>query len=78
MQLYIFQVQSAEKAILNIKDYTLAVSQYAQAALRDVIGGIELDPLLSRGSKFQKKFKKLLYRLLNLGGFWLLILRFKI
>ena len=34
-----FQVQSAEKAILNIKDYTLAVSQYAQAALRDVIGG---------------------------------------
>ena len=42
-----FQVQSAENAILNIKDYTLAVSQYAQAALRDVIGGIELDPLLS-------------------------------
>ncbi|MCX6712846.1 MAG: SPFH domain-containing protein, partial [Candidatus Vogelbacteria bacterium] len=32
-----FQVQSAENAILNIKDFTLAVSQYAQAALRDVI-----------------------------------------
>src|SRR3989344_1763967 len=43
-----FQVQSAEKAILNIKDYTLAVSQYAQAALRDVIGGIELDPLFPK------------------------------
>lgn len=42
-----FQVQSAENAILNIKDYTLAVSQYAQAALRDTIGGIELDTLLS-------------------------------
>ena len=42
-----FQVQNAENAILNIKDYTLAVSQYAQAALRDVIGGIELDSLLS-------------------------------
>src|ERR1044072_1224875 len=28
-----FQVQSAEKAILSIKDYTLAVLQYAQAAL---------------------------------------------
>lgn len=46
-----FQVQSAENAILNIKDYTLAVSQYAQAALRDVIGGIELDPLLSEREK---------------------------
>ena len=32
---------------MNIKDYTLAVAQYAQAALRDVIGVIELDPLLS-------------------------------
>ena len=39
-----FQVVSAEHAILNIKDYTTAVSQYAQAALRDVIGAIELDP----------------------------------
>jgi regulator of protease activity HflC (stomatin/prohibitin superfamily) len=36
-----FQVQNAEQAILNIQDYELAVSQYAQAALRDVIGGIE-------------------------------------
>ena len=35
-----FQVNSAEKAILNIQDYTLAVSQYAQAGLRDVIGGV--------------------------------------
>src|SRR3989338_7674682 len=42
-----FQVNSAEKAILNIQDYTLAVSQYAQAALRDVIGGVELDSILS-------------------------------
>ncbi|MEK7631192.1 MAG: SPFH domain-containing protein, partial [Patescibacteria group bacterium] len=33
-----FQVQNAEQAVLTIKDYTLAVSQYAQAALRDVIG----------------------------------------
>ena len=40
-----FQVQNAENALLNIKDYTTAVSQYAQAALRDVIGAIELDPL---------------------------------
>jgi regulator of protease activity HflC (stomatin/prohibitin superfamily) len=42
-----FQVEAADKSILNIKDYTLAVAQYAQAALRDIIGGIELDSLLS-------------------------------
>jgi regulator of protease activity HflC (stomatin/prohibitin superfamily) len=54
-----FQVQSAEKAILNIKDYTLAVSQYAQAALRDVIGGIELDPLLSEREQIAEEIQKI-------------------
>jgi len=54
-----FQVQSAEKATLNIKDYTLAVSQYAQAALRDVIGGIELDPLLSEREKISEEIQKI-------------------
>lgn len=52
-----FQVESAEKAILNIKDYTLAVSQYAQAALRDVIGGIELDALLSEREQVAEKIQ---------------------
>ena len=54
-----FRVESAEKAILNIKDYTLAVAQYAQAALRDVIGGIELDPLLSEREKISEEIKKI-------------------
>src|SRR4030066_1606496 len=46
-----FQVEAAEKAILNIQDYATAVSQYAQAALRDVIGGVELDTVLSEREK---------------------------
>lgn len=54
-----FQVESAEKAILNIQDFTVAVSQYAQAALRDVIGGIELDPLLSEREKIAEEIKKI-------------------
>lgn len=54
-----FQVQSAENAILNIKDFTTAVSQYAQAALRDVIGAIELDPLLSEREKIAEEVQKI-------------------
>lgn len=54
-----FQVQNAENAILNIKDYTLAVSQYAQAALRDVIGGIELDTILSEREKIAEEIQKI-------------------
>jgi len=54
-----FKVENAELAILNIKDFTLAVSQYAQAALRDVIGGIELDPLLSEREQIAEEIQKI-------------------
>jgi regulator of protease activity HflC (stomatin/prohibitin superfamily) len=54
-----FQVEAADKSILNIKDYTLAVAQYAQAALRDIIGGIELDSLLSEREKTAEDIKKI-------------------
>ena len=54
-----FQVQNAEQAVLTIKDYTLAVSQYAQAALRDVIGSIELDSLLSEREKNAEEIQKI-------------------
>ena len=53
-----FNIESAENAILNIQDYTIAVSNYAQAALRDVIGGIELDSLLSEREKIAQDIKQ--------------------
>lgn len=54
-----FHIESAEFAILNIKDYAQAVSQYAQAALRDVIGQIELDSLLSEREKIAQEIKRM-------------------
>ncbi|MDD3159717.1 MAG: SPFH domain-containing protein [Candidatus ainarchaeum sp.] len=42
-----FSVASPKKAILNIQDYTYAVAQYAQTALRDIIGNKSLDEVLS-------------------------------
>ncbi len=71
-----FQVQNAEQAILNIKDYTLAVSQYAQAALRDVIGGIELDPLLSEREKIAEEIQKIVAQ--ATGSWGLLVTDIKI
>lgn len=46
-----FKVDSAEKAILEIENFSMAVKEYGQAALRDVIGGIELDTLLTEREK---------------------------
>ena len=54
-----FQVKAADKAIFNIQDYTLGVTQYAQAALRDVVGGVELDSLLSEREKISDEIKKI-------------------
>jgi len=42
-----FEVKDPEKAVLNIQDYTYAVAQYAQTALRDIIGNKSLDEVLS-------------------------------
>src|SRR3989304_2265541 len=52
-----FQVTKPEDAILKIQDYAYAVTQYAQTALRDVIGGVELDTLLTERQKIADEIK---------------------
>src|SRR3989339_624321 len=42
-----FKVIDPSKAILEVENYVRATSNYAQSALRDVVGGFELDTLLS-------------------------------
>jgi len=37
-----FMVSDSEKAVITIQDFKFAVTQYAQAALRDVVGGFDL------------------------------------
>lgn len=54
-----FHVEKAEYAILQIQDYSTAVAQYAQAALRDVIGSVELDTLLTERDKIAEEIKKI-------------------
>jgi regulator of protease activity HflC (stomatin/prohibitin superfamily) len=54
-----FKVDSAEKAVLEVQDFRQAVALYAQAALRDVIGGVELDFLLSERDKIAEEIKKI-------------------
>jgi regulator of protease activity HflC (stomatin/prohibitin superfamily) len=52
-----FQVLKAEDAILKVRDFEFAISQYAQTALRDVIGGVELDTLLTERQKIADGIK---------------------
>jgi regulator of protease activity HflC (stomatin/prohibitin superfamily) len=52
-----FQVIKPEDAVLKIQDYTYAITQYAQTALRDVIGGVELDTLLTERQHLAEEIK---------------------
>ena len=54
-----FKVNNPEKAVLEIQNFINAVSSYSQAALRDVIGGVELDTLLSERDKVAEEIKKI-------------------
>lgn len=54
-----FHVESPERAVLSIQNYMYAVNQYAQTALRDVIGGVELDTLLASREEVADKIKQL-------------------
>lgn len=54
-----FQVIKPEDMILKIQDYQYAVTQYAQTALRDVIGGVEMDTLLTERQKIADEIKLL-------------------
>ena len=50
-----FLVADPKKAVLDIQNYRFAVSQYSQATLRDVIGGMSLDELLSEREQIQQR-----------------------
>jgi regulator of protease activity HflC (stomatin/prohibitin superfamily) len=63
-----FQVEKPEDAVLKIQDYTYAITQYAQTALRDVIGGVELDTLLTEREKLAEEIKAIVDKETNDWG----------
>lgn len=52
-----FRVVDAEKAIFEVTNYIYASSQFAQAALRDVTGNVELDSLLGKRDEVSAQIK---------------------
>ncbi len=53
------RVVDPAKAILETTNYVYATSQFAQAALRDVTGGAELDELLASREAISEKIKEI-------------------
>jgi regulator of protease activity HflC (stomatin/prohibitin superfamily) len=57
-----FQVTNPADAVLKVQNFTYAITQYAQTALRDVIGGVELDTLLAERQQLADEIKSLVDR----------------
>lgn len=52
-----FKVENAQKALIDIQDYRLAVKEYSKNSLRDVVGGLTLDEVLAEREKIQEDIK---------------------
>ena len=54
-----FKIVNPEKAVLEVEEYKFAITQLAQAALRDVCGKVELDTILSNREEMGKNIKEI-------------------
>lgn len=53
------RVIEASKAVLETTNYIYATSQFAQAALRDVAGNVDLDDLLAKRDEISQQIKQI-------------------
>ncbi len=63
-----YRVQDPIKAVVNVENYHYAVLMLAQTTLRDIVGQVELDDLLTRREEINKKLQKILDELTDPWG----------
>jgi regulator of protease activity HflC (stomatin/prohibitin superfamily) len=63
-----YLVADPEKAVIEIQDYAFAIAQYAQATLRDVVGGLSLDELLSEREQIQQQIAEIVEQRISNWG----------
>ncbi|MCA9301614.1 slipin family protein [Candidatus Nomurabacteria bacterium] len=54
-----FRVIDPAKAVLETTNYSYATAQFAQAALRDVVGNVELDEVLAKREQISAQIKQI-------------------
>lgn len=54
-----YKVSDAEKAIVEVEDFRYAISQYAQTTMRNIVGEVTLDELLSGRDKIADRIREI-------------------
>ena len=52
-----YKVSNADKAVIEVEDFRYAISQYAQTTMRNIVGEVTLDELLSGRDKIAERIK---------------------
>ncbi len=63
-----FKVERPEDAVIKIENYVFAVRQYTQAALRDTMGTMELDQVLTERDKIAQDIRNIVDKETNEWG----------
>lgn len=54
-----YKVSDANKAIIEVEDFRYAISQYAQTTMRNIVGEVTLDELLSNRDKIAERIREI-------------------
>jgi regulator of protease activity HflC (stomatin/prohibitin superfamily) len=54
-----YKVSSAEKAILEVENFSYAISQYAQTTMRNIVGEVSLDELLAGRDRIADRIREI-------------------
>jgi regulator of protease activity HflC (stomatin/prohibitin superfamily) len=52
-----YKVDAAEKAVIEVENFQYAISQYAQTTMRNIVGEVTLDELLSQRDKIADRIR---------------------
>ena len=55
-----YKVQEADKAILEVEDFFFAISQLAQTTMRNAVGQVDLDGLLSQRDRVSESIRSII------------------
>ena len=54
-----YKVSDANKAVIEVEDFRYAISQYAQTTMRNIVGEVTLDELLSSRDKIADRIREI-------------------
>ena len=57
-----YKVAFAEKAVIEVENFYYAISQYAQTTMRNIVGSVTLDELLSKRDEIADRIKEIVDR----------------